>query len=203
MILLESDQVEKMARNAYYFHCFKEELGYLKLSDWHIIKKASHMNFYFQQKIYQNFVKKQNFLGSSTSKCFNLFQMKTEGENNVDFLNFSFPKKMTSLYIDSNWLPLWSISNVLESITRISTKVLNRMWIYNFRIDAKQFKRVMVAYKHVKRIHIHCCKLSIPKAIDFSQSLRNTKIKELDFYRSGSPNYSDWRSNPQELAYLI
>ncbi|CAI2369552.1 unnamed protein product [Moneuplotes crassus] len=199
----ENNQVEEIVRSAYYFRCFRAELDYLDSFYEYIIKKVSHMNFKFNRYLDKKFIEKTHFLESLTTDNFNLLQVKAKNKNYFGFLDLSYPQQITYLSINSNCYPSWSISNVLKSITKISPRVLNEIQIFYFKINAPQFKRIMASYKHVQRININCCKLSIPSVLNFSQSLRNTKIKKLDFCSCGNSEFSDWKSNPQEFINLI
>ncbi|CAI2366079.1 unnamed protein product [Moneuplotes crassus] len=105
--------------------------------------------------------------------------MKAKSKNNVGFLDFSYPQKMVCLFINSNCYPSWSISNVLESIIKISPRVLNEVQIFYFKINAPQLKIVVASYKYIQRINIRCSELSISSAINFSQSLRIQRSKSL------------------------
>ncbi|CAI2369455.1 unnamed protein product [Moneuplotes crassus] len=161
------------------------------------------MNFKFNRYLDRNFIEKTNFFESLTTDNFNLLQVKAKNKNYFGFLDLSYPQQITYLSINSNCYPSWSISNVLKSITKVSPRVLNKIKIFYFEINAPQFKRIMASYKHVQRINVIFCKLSIPSILNFSQSLRNTKIKKLDFCSCGNSKFSDWKSNPQEFINLI
>ncbi|CAI2370082.1 unnamed protein product [Moneuplotes crassus] len=85
----------------------------------------------------------------------------------------------------------------------ISSRVCREILISTLKINASRFKRVVAAFKHVHLIRFSLCKISIPKAFNLSQALRNTKINIFDCSYCGNSNYCGWKNNPQEFASLI
>ncbi|CAI2360859.1 unnamed protein product [Moneuplotes crassus] len=76
-------------------------------------------------------------------------------------------------------------ANYLNSLTRLSSKVIQRVTLESFNIGLPQLKRLVAAYKHVRVMGLIQCTLSIPSVPDFSKALTNCQIQELNLEGSG------------------
>ncbi|CAI2367609.1 unnamed protein product [Moneuplotes crassus] len=154
-------------------------------------------------QIIMDFLKKIPNFKLLNFKNFSFDCITTRNKRVIDFLSFSFPKKVIKFGIchDSSFCS--SISPYFNAIIRQSSRVLERVCIFGFKINAKQFKRLMVAYTHVQTISLIECKLSFPDAIDFGGLLKNTKIRDINLNGSRGTDHSGWGNNPDEFNRLI
>ncbi|CAI2369907.1 unnamed protein product [Moneuplotes crassus] len=188
LILTKDNIISKILSKSHYFNCFSYELDCEDSDDSRNNEDYDpYLELDFQSSHDRNYGKKNNFLSSFS----------------VDLLDFSFPQKMKALSINSHRDTSLKIPDTFNTIIRLSSRVLREIWVSNFCISAPQFKRLMVAYKHVHSILLDCCKISVPAVFDFSKLLKNTHIEKLDFACVGEPEYSDWEGNPQEFINLI
>ncbi|CAI2368119.1 unnamed protein product [Moneuplotes crassus] len=201
--LEEENRVNKRVGSSYSFNNLAAKLEHRVVGDANpedILLNYKIVDFRRQQTL--AFAKKPNFLGSFGFQKFCFHSMNTK-KTIVNCINSSFPKKMKALQIYSHRTLTSNISPVFNAMMRISHRVSEELWILYSRISAHQFKRVMASYKHVNRIRFHDCKISIPAVFDLSQSLRDTKINELEFLRCEDPESSDSTSDSQSIINLI
>ncbi|CAI2370158.1 unnamed protein product [Moneuplotes crassus] len=182
LVEAESNRVDKILRNAYYFMCFKHVLEYENCSLHRMLKvNPLEISLDYSKRENRNYAKKNKFLGSFQIDRFQFFQSKMRNKHVVNFINSSYPNKVARFDIccgaDSYFTPL----HLPNSLMKVRCNVLDELCIYNFVISTYQFKRIMASYKHVGKISILMCDISISSEFDFSQALRNTKIKVLDF----------------------
>ncbi|CAI2368815.1 unnamed protein product [Moneuplotes crassus] len=132
-----------------------------------------------------------------------LFQPTEVNKHTRNFINSSFPQRVTGLSIECSKDPYLDILPISNLIFEVSSKVLEKINIHGFRISAYQFKRIMPCCKHLKKISFWRCDISIPSVFNFSQALKNTKIEMLDFSGSGYANFSNWDEGLEEFENLI
>ncbi|CAI2366064.1 unnamed protein product [Moneuplotes crassus] len=94
-------------------------------------------------------------------------------------------------------------TSYFNSLIRISSKVIRVATFSHFCLNLSQLKRLIAAYRHVERLDICCCELSIPTAPDFSKALQNCQIEEINLLGTGSYSYKNWRDHPEEFNNLI
>ncbi|CAI2371976.1 unnamed protein product [Moneuplotes crassus] len=121
----------------------------------------------------------------------------------VNFLESSFPDKINILYFKSDYKMDRKRFNYLNSLVRISSKVLQKASFNSFCIDFPSLKRLVAAYKHVGVLGLWDCTLSIPSVPDFSKALSNCQIQVLDLNCSGGSDCSDWENNFDEFKNLV
>ncbi|CAI2371989.1 unnamed protein product [Moneuplotes crassus] len=121
----------------------------------------------------------------------------------VNFLESSFPDKTNRFYFHSSSKMKLKRSNYLNSLLRISSKVLQVVSFYHFCIGLPSLKRLVAAYKHVRVLGLWACTLSIPSAPDFSEVLSNCQIQKLDLSGSGCSYSSDLENNFDEFKNLV
>ncbi|CAI2371949.1 unnamed protein product [Moneuplotes crassus] len=144
-------------------------------------------------------------------KCLKFFDTNFAGFYGVDsknrhfcdFLESSFPDKISGLYFNSSNNMDLKRSNYLNSLVRISSKVLQEATFNSFCISLSSLKRMVAAYKHVRVLGLYYFKLSISSAPDFSKALSNCQIQELELYGSGYSDRSDWKHNFDKFKNLV
>ncbi|CAI2383454.1 unnamed protein product [Moneuplotes crassus] len=120
-----------------------------------------------------------------------------------DFLESSFPDKTNHLCLYSwNKMDL-KRSNYLNSLLRVSSKVLQRVTFDSFCIGLPSLKKLVTAYKHARVLRLWDCRLAIPSVPDFSKALTNCQIQKLGLDGSGCSDLSDWENNFHEFKNLV
>ncbi|CAI2371932.1 unnamed protein product [Moneuplotes crassus] len=133
----------------------------------------------------------------------NFFYAESKNRHFEDFLEFSFPNKTNELGFISGGGADMNKLNYLNPLTRLSSKVIQRVLFQSFCIGYPQLKRLVAAYKHVRELGLCFCKLSIPSIPDFSKALKNCQIQKLNLIATGSYGCSDWENNLDEFKNLV
>ncbi|CAI2372150.1 unnamed protein product [Moneuplotes crassus] len=94
-------------------------------------------------------------------------------------------------------------SNYLNSLTRLSSKVVQQVHFSDFSIGLPQLKRLVAAFRHVRALGLRYCRLSIPSVADLSKALKNCQIQEIYLLESGNSDRSDWENNLEEFENLV
>ncbi|CAI2371934.1 unnamed protein product [Moneuplotes crassus] len=119
------------------------------------------------------------------------------------FLTILIPKKTEELNFWSGDQMDLKRCNYLNSLTRLSSKVVQQVDFEDFSIGLPQLKRLMAAFKHVRALRLQYCRLSIPSVPDFSKALKNFQIKRIYLNGSGASDRSDWENNFDEFENLV
>ncbi|CAI2371910.1 unnamed protein product [Moneuplotes crassus] len=129
--------------------------------------------------------------------------VNSKNKHFLNFLESSFPNKTNVLHFYSwNKMDL-NRSNYLNSLLRLSSKVVQTVTIQYFCIGLPQLKRLVAAYKHTRGLVFLRCKLSIPSVPDFSKALTNCQIQKIGFEGSGNYYFSEWEDSPDQFKNLI
>ncbi|CAI2371952.1 unnamed protein product [Moneuplotes crassus] len=120
----------------------------------------------------------------------------------LSFLQSSFPNKIKNLYFGSSGQMDLKRSNYLNSLTRLSSRVVRQVNFDYFSIGLLQLKRLVAAFRHVSTLGLKYCRLSIPSVPDLSKALKNCQIQEIDLEGSGHSGRSDWKNNFDEFENL-
>ncbi|CAI2371882.1 unnamed protein product [Moneuplotes crassus] len=121
----------------------------------------------------------------------------------LNFLQSSFPDKIKVLDFESNDLMDLKRCNYLNSLTTLSSKVVREVSFGYFSIGLPQLKRLVAAFRHVRTLWLTHCRLSIPSVPDLSKALKNCQIQQINLYRSGHSDRSDWENNFDEFENLV
>ncbi|CAI2371493.1 unnamed protein product [Moneuplotes crassus] len=121
----------------------------------------------------------------------------------LNFLQSSFPNKIKNLYFKSDDQMDLKRSNYLNSLTRLSSKVVEQVEFQNFSIGPPQLKKLVAAFRHVRTLRLEHCWLSIPRTPDLSKALKNCQIQKISLNGSGHSSRSDWWENYGEFRNLV
>ncbi|CAI2370801.1 unnamed protein product [Moneuplotes crassus] len=170
-------------------------------SDEHCVNFS--LGIHFGKSIHMKLPKNLKFL-----KFFNVDKVilkidKCQTKHALNFIDFSFPDKTNVLYISLTGKMKLSCGIYFNSLARISSKVTQSVTLQWFCLNLHQLKRFVAAYKHVERLEVKSCKLSIPKVPDFSKALQNCKVQIIDLWRTGDYSYSNWRDHLDEFKNLV
>ncbi|CAI2360043.1 unnamed protein product [Moneuplotes crassus] len=152
---------------------------------------------------YMNLMKKLTFLQFFNVNKVELYLSKMKNKHILNFVDFSFPNKTNELYTSANRLMKLNRATYFNSFVRINSKVTQRVLFKFFYLSLYQLKRLVAAYRHVKRLDLLFCKLSIPTVPDFSKVLTNCQIQEICLLGTGGKSYSNWGDHPEEFKHLI
>ncbi|CAI2371871.1 unnamed protein product [Moneuplotes crassus] len=145
-------------------------------------------------------------------KCLKLFDIdwlvlgQVDSKNRrfvLNFLQSSFPNKIKKFDFWCSGRMDLKRSNYLNFLTRLSSKVVQKVLFKNFRIGLPRLKRLVAAFRHVRTLGLRWCRLSIPSVPDLSKALKNCQIQEIDLYRAGDSDNSDWENNFDEFDNLV
>ncbi|CAI2371963.1 unnamed protein product [Moneuplotes crassus] len=135
--------------------------------------------------------------------CLHLDEITSKNRCFVNFLQSSFPNKVKTLnFLSSDQMDL-KRSTYLHSLTRLSSKIVQKVCFKNFSIGLPQLKRLVAAFKHVRTLGLIYCKLSIPSVPDLSKALKNCQIQGIYLQGSGDSDGSDWENNFDEFENLV
>ncbi|CAI2371599.1 unnamed protein product [Moneuplotes crassus] len=121
----------------------------------------------------------------------------------LNFLQSSFPNKIKELDFRSSGQMDLKRCNYLNSLTRLTSKVVRLVHFERFSIGLPQLKRLVAAFKHVRTLGLISCRLSIPSVTDLSKALKNCQIQKIDLNGSGDSDCSDWDNNFDEFENLV
>ncbi|CAI2372008.1 unnamed protein product [Moneuplotes crassus] len=145
-------------------------------------------------------------------KCLKLFDIdwlyleRIDSKNRrcaLNFLQSSFPNKIKKLDFLSRGQMDLKRSNYLNSMTRLSSKVVQLVSFKSFSIGLPQLKRLVAAFRHVRTLVLEYCCLSIPSVPDLSKALKNCQIQEIYLFECGDSSRSDWKNNFNEFENLV
>ncbi|CAI2365148.1 unnamed protein product [Moneuplotes crassus] len=201
-IMTTSRKVEIRLATSHYFNCFKEELYQEVDPDRDIGNRILdvYANHDYQKEL--NFTKREIF--NSSFKANQVYVRNIKNVKNIlGFLELSFSQSTNVFYVHASQRKFLNMASCLNAFTRISWRVLKGMFICWFKISAPQLQKIIASYRHVEDLGICYCKLSLSVVMNFTEALKNFNIKTLSFSYSGRYDYSDWKSNPEELVNLI
>ncbi|CAI2371830.1 unnamed protein product [Moneuplotes crassus] len=136
--------------------------------------------------------------------CLSLDKIASKNKRFVlNFLQSSFPNKIKGLCFRSSGQMDLKRCTYLNSLTRLSSKVVRQVDFQNFSIGLPQLKRLVAAFRHVRILGLARCRLSIPSVPDLSKALKNCQIQKINLERSGHSARSDWKKNFDELENLV
>ncbi|CAI2372041.1 unnamed protein product [Moneuplotes crassus] len=121
----------------------------------------------------------------------------------LNFLQSSFPDKIKSLTLWPSGLMDLKRCNYLNSLTRLTSKFVQRVNFERFSIGLPQLKRLVAAFRHVRILCLLNCRLSIPSVPDLSKALKDCQIQKIDLEGSGGSDCSDWENNFDEFVNLV
>ncbi|CAI2371825.1 unnamed protein product [Moneuplotes crassus] len=121
----------------------------------------------------------------------------------LNFLQSSFPNKIKILDFWSSGQMDLKRCNYLNSLTTLSSKVVQKVDFRNFSIGPPQLKKLVAAFRHVRTLRLEYCRLSIPSVPDLSKALKNCQIQGIDLEGSGNSSRSDWENNFDEFENLV
>ncbi|CAI2371842.1 unnamed protein product [Moneuplotes crassus] len=121
----------------------------------------------------------------------------------LNFLQSSFSNKIKALEFWSSGQMDLKRCNYLNSLTRLSSKVVRQVEFGDFSIGLPQLKRLVAAFKHVRILRLIYCRLSIPSVPDLSKALKNCQIQKIYLQGSGNLTRSDWKNNFDEFENLV
>ncbi|CAI2371854.1 unnamed protein product [Moneuplotes crassus] len=145
-------------------------------------------------------------------KCLKVFDIdclyltQIDSKNRLFVLNFlqsSFPNKIKILDFCCSGLMDLKRSNYLNSLTRLTSKVVQKISFGNSIIGLPQLKRLVAAFRHVRTLGLVWCRLSIPSVPDLTKALKNCQIQKIYLFGSGDSIRSDWENNFDEFENLV
>ncbi|CAI2366737.1 unnamed protein product [Moneuplotes crassus] len=160
-------------------------------------------NTYIGDPNFIKLAKSLKFLKFFNVKRVSLKISKMRNKHNLNFLDFSLPNKTNELVV--YLFPEVKINRgtYFNSLIMMSSKITCVVDFEFFCLSLRQIKRFMAAYRHVEKLRIWYCKLSIPTVPDFSKALKNCQIQEICLMGTGGKSYSNWGDHPEEFINLI
>ncbi|CAI2367832.1 unnamed protein product [Moneuplotes crassus] len=174
---LESELGRKLGYNVFHFWIGEQ-------NDEKFARKLRHLHFFdINRLIFHN--------------------IKDFNKHIFNFVDFSFPSKANCFLACSQSQIRLNNFRVFSSFIRCNYKITESIVFKGFRFNERQLKRLITSCKHVTSLSLVSCKLSVPKAPNFSKALQNVKIKRLNFNESGKSYLSDWKTNLHEFKNLV
>ncbi|CAI2384732.1 unnamed protein product [Moneuplotes crassus] len=203
--VLEETKEQNVARGqSILYKIFPEKIEIEPLdSDSEEVPENSELCIDFNDLRYVKLAQSFKYLKFFDINSINFSYADSKNRHFVNFLESSFPDKTNGLYFHSSNKMDLKKSNYLNSLVRISSKVLQVVTFYHFCIGLPSLKRMAAAYKHVGRLRLWVCNLSIPSVPDFSEALSNCQIQKLDLNGSCCYDFSDWENNFDEFKNLV
>ncbi|CAI2366510.1 unnamed protein product [Moneuplotes crassus] len=168
-----------------------------------ICSNKRSLYFYFCYLSYYKFIKSISPIPFfDMSRC-TVYHIPGRNKHILNFISCLFPNKVDDLWISFSTQHKVTIFPYLHGITKITHRILNKMWIGDTFISIKQLKRLFSAVKHLKEFGLYRCTFSIPIVSDFSKSLINCRIRQLQLVEPKLTNERPWKSNIKEFENLI
>ena len=120
------------------------------------------------------------------------------------FLLNSFPDDIQNfeLYWDSD-MPA-NIEELIKSLEKCIPNIESQFTIHGFQIDSDWFNRIIKASRNTEEIQILFSKIVVDKPLNFSQNLQyRTKTISFEWTGSQGDDYSNWKTNPEDLAKIF
>ncbi|CAI2373130.1 unnamed protein product [Moneuplotes crassus] len=201
-ILKEIKEKDVTCCQSIYYNIFQREIETEPLVSDPESYRKSGLEIDLKDLRYANLVRSLKYLKFFDVNKFILYRADSKNKHFEDFLESSFPNTTNQLYfLSENWMDL-NKPNYLNSLTRLSSKVIQTVTFESFYIGLSQLKRLVVTYKNVRVLALVHCRLSIPSVPDFSKALTNCKIQELDLHESGNSYCSEWEKNFGQVKSL-
>ncbi|CAI2386811.1 unnamed protein product [Moneuplotes crassus] len=114
-----------------------------------------------------------------------------------------FPSKVRRLDLNCKNSANLQLEEFIDKITCLSYKISEALFLYNFNVKAEDMNTIFESFKEKKCIAFCNCVIDIKDIPDFEDSLKGTKIKTLNFAKSGQKAKSNWSEHPERLENLI
>ncbi|CAI2372432.1 unnamed protein product [Moneuplotes crassus] len=203
-ILVKSKEDEYNRCRDLYFSIFSDEIKTKPLDCCSKNEpEKSDFYFWFDTSCYIKYVKELYPLKFFDTHKIRLCNIRSKNKHISNFLKHSFSNKVNTVWTVSMDTEKINNSKNFKSIIGLSSLALKEAGFATFMFNSYQLKRLIASFRHVKSLNINSCKLSIPKPLDFSSSLKNSNITSLSFIGSGNRHKSDWNSNLDQFINLI
>ncbi|CAI2387070.1 unnamed protein product [Moneuplotes crassus] len=80
----------------------------------------------------------------------------------------------------------------IPPLLKVLPRIPHEISLDNFILEKDQFENLFVSAKKCHTIRFRCCKIFTDTEVDFGDRLENSLFEELDFYLTGSKDYSNW-----------
>ncbi|CAI2366276.1 unnamed protein product [Moneuplotes crassus] len=156
------------------------------------------IELYFNLNCYKDvkFIERLPFCVISSAQELEVDQIKIRNKRVIKFLSSSFPQKVSEFSLVSAFGYTPNIFPYFNVLLRQSSRVTNVICIGGFKLNDRQFKRLMVSYAHVHEIKLCSCNLSLPATMSFDGLLKNTRIQSIDL------SYSEHKVNSVRMNNL-
>ncbi|CAI2368180.1 unnamed protein product [Moneuplotes crassus] len=161
------------------------------------------LSLFMTHHIFTNYCKQKQFLKLFNLKSINFNCIKRKNKHVLNMLSFSFPQEVMRLRLHSDLNLVPRLTPYFNEIMRNSSRVVRSLCISEFRINARQFKRIVVGYSHVTKIELSSCKISVPAVVHLGGILRDCKIETINLKYSEREEYSNWINDTGELERLV
>ncbi|CAI2387051.1 unnamed protein product [Moneuplotes crassus] len=185
---------EVYGSDSYYYYAFKESL---KGKDMEILLYLNYLNKE-ELRFLENLKKKIPDL-----KCLKIANCEYEDLKTVNsFLKSYFPDKVGSFYFNDE-SSLSPIEECMEELIKISSKVSEDLFLYNFSMSQEQLETLISLNKNKRKLGFIRCKIKIFSVPDFGDSLEGSTLELLDLTGCGHENLSDWEDNDTHFENLV
>lgn len=159
--------------------------------------------FYMCYPTYIKFIKSISPIPFFDLGRLTVYHIPGRNKHILNFISWLFPNKVDDFWINFSTQNKVTIFPYLQWITKITHRVLNKLWIGDSFISTKQLKRLFSAVKHLKEFGLYRCTFSIPLVYDFSKALVNCQIKQFQLVEPKLTDQRKWKSNIKEFENLI
>ncbi|CAI2371982.1 unnamed protein product [Moneuplotes crassus] len=168
------------------------------------VSRSSHLYIWVDEIWDEKLLRSLKCLKVFDIDCLYLDEIGSKNRRLVlNFLQSSFPTRIKDLSFWSSGKMDLERPNYLNSLTRLSSKVVREASFRDFSIGLPQLKRLVAAFRHVRTLVLRNCRLSILSVPDLSKALKNCQIQKIDLLGSGSLIKSDWENNFDEFENLV
>ncbi|CAI2359927.1 unnamed protein product [Moneuplotes crassus] len=185
-----------------YYNIFSCEID-ANLLDSHGKRQFGEIDIMFEAPQYLKYLQKLKLIKLTDITNINLINIKNRNKHILNFIDFTFPSKASYMWVACSNSLNQNKSYYFNSLIKICYKVTQNAAFYNLTLSASQLKRLVAACRHVQRLSLGSCSLSVPRAPDFSRALENCKIERISLIGSGNTNSSNWKYNFDEFVNLI
>ncbi|CAI2372922.1 unnamed protein product [Moneuplotes crassus] len=150
------------------------------------------------------FAKKMKYTAMPELNQLSLNHFPPKKKTTASFVTTNFPRSVEHLVIDQGFI-LKPIREYFTELIKIVPKVQQKISFRSFTINDREFKRIISAVRHVRRIFFAWCEISVTKVPDFSSALDKTRLEELSMQECsyGYGHKSNWEQNYLQFKNFI
>ncbi|CAI2372802.1 unnamed protein product [Moneuplotes crassus] len=148
------------------------------------------------------FIKKMKYTALPELNKFSLHCFPPRNKTTDSFISNCFPRSVKCMVAEQEFI-LKPIRGYFTELIRVAPKVQQEVSFRYFTINDREFKRIISAVRHVRKVFFAWCEISVTKVPDFSFTLDKTRLEELSMQNCSYGHNSNLKQNSKEFKNLI